>query len=189
MSATSAPRYFSHVRIDNASSAAGGGPGEGGTSETPVEQWLDTGQPTDVDEGAPDVREGDEAAFGHDEKGGPVTPPADAAWWLGQQRTVATSSVSAEAQQGDGPAAASASASAVGQTTQTMAVSVVVGPHGAAAAGPFGVVVVGPDGVAAASDVGVAAVGPHGAASASNAANSTRAVVDDRGARSETERD
>jgi hypothetical protein len=91
---------------------------------------------------------------------------------------VATSSVSAEAQQGDGPAAASASSSAVGPTTDTKAVSVVVGPNGASAACPFGVVVVGPQGAAAASEVGVATVGPAGAASASNAANSSRAVID-----------
>lgn len=192
MSATSAPRYFTHVKIDNASAGPDGGIAADRQAADPRpaepdEQWLDTGAPTDVDEGAADVRE--DAAFGPEAKGGPLPPPETAARWLGPGRTDATSSVSAEAQQGDGPAAASASASAVGQTPRTMAVSVVVGPHGAAAAGPFGVVVVGPDGVAAASQVGVAAVGPHGAASASNAANSTRAVVDDHGARPEAERD
>lgn len=211
MSATSAPRYFTHVNVNDAS---GGGPdvpvgssrshpgmGSGaGTSgpesappesPAPAEQWLDTGAPTDVDEGAPDLPDAapDHAGgFSHDAKGGPMPPPGPYLW-SAQERAAATSSVSAEAQQGDGPAAASASASAVGQTTQTMTVSVVVGPNGAAAAGPFGVVVAGPHGVAAASQVGVAVVGPHGAASASNAANSTRAVVDDHAARVEPERD
>lgn len=195
MSATSAPRYFAHVNVNDGSPGAPAGsgqripdpesaapangvPGPG----APAEQWFDTGAPTDVDEGAHDVDDSapaDTEGFGHDAKGGPMPPPAPH-WWPGQEQTAATTSVSAEAQQGDGPAAASASASAVGPTTtQTMTVSVVVGPNGAAAAGPFGVVVVGPQGVAAASQVGVAAVGPHGAASASNAANSTRAVVDD----------
>jgi hypothetical protein len=191
MSATSAPRYFAHVNVNGSSegargAAGGGGPGEPGAS---AEHWSDSGAPTDVDEGAPDVKDSeprDAEGFGHDAKGGPM-PPSGPYGWLGQERAGATSSVSAEAQQGDGPAAASASASAVGSTTQTMAVSVVVGPHGAAAAGPFGVVVSGPHGVAAASEVGVAAVGPHGAASASNAANSTRAVVDDHAARVESE--
>jgi hypothetical protein len=176
MSATSAPRYFAHVNVSDGQGAA-------------TEHWFDSGAPTDVDEGAPDVADatpGDAEGFGHDAKGGPMPPP-DPYSWLGQERPAATSSVSAEAQQGDGPAAASASASAVGQSVQTMTVSVVVGPNGAAASGPFGSVVVGPHGVAAASAVGVAAVGPHGAASASNAANSTRAVVDDPAARIESE--
>jgi hypothetical protein len=94
---------------------------------------------------------------------------------------VATSSVSAEAEQGDGPAAASASASAVGEASaHTNTVSVVVGPQGAAAACPFGVVVVGPQGAAAASEVGVVAVGPGGVAASCNAANGSRVSVDGR---------
>jgi hypothetical protein len=94
-------------------------------------------------------------------------------------QVVATSSVSAEAEQGDGPAAASASGSAVGESVSTNAVSVVVGPQGAAAAGPFGVVVTGPHGSAAASQVGVVSVGPQGVAAASNAANGTKVVACD----------
>jgi len=97
--------------------------------------------------------------------------------WSADQR-MATASVSAEAEQGDGPAAASASASAAADTPETAAVSVVVGPNGAAAACPFGVVVVGPHGAAAASQVGVAAVNAHGASSASNAANSCQVAVE-----------
>jgi hypothetical protein len=207
MSATSAPRYFAHVNVNDGSSGARGAPagdgqrlsGPGSTASASGEpevgahsqRWFDSGAPTDADEGAPDVNDSeplDGTGFGHDAKGGPQAPP-DVSEWLRTDRVSATSSVSAEAQQGDGPAAASASASGVGQTTQTMTVAVVVGPNGAAAAGPFGVVVVGPHGVAAASQVGVAAVGPHGAASASNAANSTRAVVDDHAVPVESERE
>jgi hypothetical protein len=94
-------------------------------------------------------------------------------------RVAATSSVSAEAQQGDGPAAAGASASGVSESVaRTSAVSVVIGPDGAAATCDFGVGVAGPHGAAAASQAGVAAVGRNGAASSSNAANATSAAVD-----------
>ncbi|SFS76886.1 hypothetical protein [Marininema halotolerans] len=95
-------------------------------------------------------------------------------------KTLATSSVAAEAEQGDGPAAASASSSAVGEemSTSTSSVSVVVGPHGAAAACDIAVVAVGPYGASAASEVGVVSVGPHGAAASSNAANSNRVAID-----------
>ena len=97
-------------------------------------------------------------------------------------KLAATSSVAAEAQQGDGPAAASASGSAVGESTvESRAVSVVVGPEGAAAACELGVVVVGPQGAAAASAIGVASAGPHGAAAAGNGANSSSVAIDSDG--------
>jgi hypothetical protein len=100
----------------------------------------------------------------------------------------ATSSVSAEAQQGEGPAAAGASASGVSRSiAHTSAVSVVIGPDGAAAACDAGVVVSGPHGAAAASEAGVAAVGADGAASSSNAANATSAAVNGTGRGAPTE--
>ena len=97
----------------------------------------------------------------------------------GSPQLAATSSVAAEAQQGDGPAAASASGSAVGTTSvASRAVSVVIGPHGAAAACELGVAVVGPQGAAAASSIGVASAGPSGAAAAGNGANSSTVAID-----------
>jgi hypothetical protein len=99
-----------------------------------------------------------------------------------QHDVAATSSVAAEAEQGDGPAAASASSSAVGQGQgHTSAVSVVIGPYGAAAACDAGVVVVSAHGAAAASEVGVASVGQGGAAATSNAANSSSVMIDPNG--------
>lgn len=96
-----------------------------------------------------------------------------------QPQLAATSSVAAEAQQGEGPAAASASGSAVGETNvASRAVSVVIGPHGAAAACELGVAVVGPQGAAAASSIGVASAGPGGAAAAGNGANSSTVAID-----------
>ena len=113
---------------------------------------------------------------------GPAAAAETACPHCGQESArpiLATSSVSAEAEQGDGPAAASASASAVGEgTAHTNTVSVTVGPNGASAACPFGVVVTGPHGSAAASQVGVVAVGPQGVAAACNAANGTRVTAE-----------
>lgn len=129
---------------------------------TPLDVTADVDVSAEHDEGAPPL-----PANGH-------LPPGSIAG-----KVAATSSVSAEAQQGDGPAAAGASASGVGETVaRTSAVSVVIGPEGAAAACEYGVVVAGPHGAAAASQAGVAAVGQNGAASSSNAANATSAAVD-----------
>jgi len=99
-----------------------------------------------------------------------------------------TSSVAAEAQQGDGPAAASASGSAVGEnSTNTSAVSVVVGPYGAAAASDIGVVVVGAQGAAAACEMGAVSSGPSGVAASGNGANSSIVAVNDYSADGEPE--
>jgi hypothetical protein len=96
--------------------------------------------------------------------------------------------VAAEAQQGDGPAAASASGSAVGEnSTNTSAVSVVVGPYGAAAACDIGVVVVGAQGAAAASEMGAVSSGPSGVAATGNGANSSIVAVNGNSADGEPE--
>lgn len=125
-------------------------------------------------ESAPDVESTPEA----DELSFPIAPPGARTPNGLPAQVAATSSVSAEAQQGVGPGAAGASASGVGKgVAHTSAVSVVIGPDGAAAACEFGVVVAGPHGAAAASQAGVAAVGTNGAASSSNAANATSAAV------------
>jgi hypothetical protein len=130
--------------------------------------------------GTAELQQGDGLANGSERNGEglAVFPAGDES----VRQLAATSSVAAEAQQGDGPAAASASGSAVGQSTvESRAVSVVVGPNGAAAACEIGVVVVGPQGAAAASEMGVASAGAHGAAAAGNGANSASVAIDSDG--------
>ncbi len=175
MSATSAPRYITMLTT-YPTDASEPSPAEG-PLQAPASPGPDAApMPPDATPGRGEPGDGE----GVDVGGRPAYPASTAQVGVTEpgEGHVATSSVSAEAEQGDGPAAASASASSAARTPATTAVSVVVGPEGAAASCPFGVVVVGPHGAAAASQVGVAAVGVHGASSASNAANSCRVAVD-----------
>ncbi len=127
------------------------------------------------------VRTSEDIAIGEVSEAAPETAPTPPVPSR-HPDVAATSSVAAEAEQGDGPAAASASSSAVGQGQgHTSAVSVVIGPYGAAAACDAGVVVVSAHGAAAASEVGVASVGQGGAAATSNAANSSSVMIEANG--------